>query len=460
MSVRLRLVASPVLAGALLLTGCVSTNTYEIPLMPAPEYVDGETFNPFRNSAVLPPDGKPEVLYATLRLPATSTDSDRYYTSKRAEIIRLGEAHIEASENTSWDQLRDIALLRGNESKFTLRLGDVDEFGALAGTRLDLDDDEAVRAADAEATARFTAAVNAQLARREVKDIVVYAHGYRVNFENPLLVAAELWHFTGYEGVFIPFAWPAREGRLAYFGDVESARYSARAFREFLTYLARETDARRIHVIGYSAGTRMVLTTMHELALQGGPLPDGDLQSRLRLGNVILVGSDVDLGLVGNYLKDGMVNVAERFTFYESPQDAALRMARFVTGQPRAGQLLDLAGAPEVAAFIAAFPSLAVVDVQSAPFFDSGNGHSYFKDSPRVSSDLLATLRYGLSPEERGLVRGPGGIGWEFPPDYIERLRAAVAARQGAAAAATSNAAVPPRPAAPSPAARPPVAGE
>jgi hypothetical protein len=118
-------------------------------------------------------------------------------------------------------------------------------------------------------------------------------------------------------------------------------------------------------------------------------------------------------------------------------------MARFVTGQPRAGQLLDLTGVPEVAAFVGAFPSLAVVDVQSAPFFDSGNGHSYFKDSPRVSSDLLATLRYGLSPEERGLVRKEGGVGWEFPPDYIERLRAAVAARQAVPASATGGDASP-----------------
>jgi esterase/lipase superfamily enzyme len=420
------------LVAAFMAAGCVSTHTYEIPLMPAPEYVDGSTFNPFTNSAVLPEDGKPELLYATLRLPAGPTDNDRYYGSKRAQLVRLGQCHIEASENTDWEQLRDIALLRSKGSKYTLRIGEVTEFGALAGTRLAIDEDPVARAADTEATARFATEINAQLARREVKDIFIYVHGYRVNFENPLLVAAELWHFTGYEGVFIPFAWPAREGRLAYFGDVESARYAARGFREFLVFLAKETDARRIHVIGYSAGTRMVLATMHDLALQGAFMAEGEIKSRLRLGNVILVGSDVDLGIVGNYFQDGMLRVADRFTFYESPQDAALGMARFVTGQPRAGQLLDLKGAPEVAAFLAAFPTVTVVDVQSAPFFDSGNGHSYFKDSPRVSSDLLATLRYGLSPEERGLVRKEGGVGWEFPPDYIERLRAAVAARRSA----------------------------
>jgi esterase/lipase superfamily enzyme len=416
-------------AVALVLAGCVSTKTYEIPLMPAPEYLDDEAFNPFQNSAVLPPDGRPDLLYATLRLPAGPGDDNRYYSSERAQLVRLGTSHIDASENTSWEQLRDLDLLRSKSGKFTLRIADVTEFGALATTRLALDSDAATRAADAAATARFAAAVNAQLERRQVKDIFVYVHGYRVNFENPLLVAAELWHFTGYEGVFIPFAWPSRTGRLDYFGDTESSRYSARGFREFLYFLARETNARRIHIVGYSAGTRMVLATMHQLALQGDELADAELQARLRLGNVILVGSDVDLGIVGNYLQDGMLDVADRFTFYESPEDAALGMARRVLGQARAGQLLESIKSNE-AAFLAAFPSLVLVNVQSAPNFDSGNGHSYFKDSPRVSSDLLATLRYGLAPAERGLERKDGAVAWEFPADYIERLRAAVAARR------------------------------
>jgi esterase/lipase superfamily enzyme len=429
-----RLTAALVVASVLVLSGCQSTHTYEIPLMPAPEYIDGAAFNPFTNSKALPADGKPEMLYATLRLPAGPADSARYYGSQRGQLVRLGEAHIEASENTDWDMLRDIGLVRSKGSKFTLRLGELVEFGALASTRTVVDGDPERRAADAQATARFAAAVNAQLESREVKDIFIYVHGYKVNFENPLLVAAELWHFTGYEGVFIPFAWPSREGRLAYFGDVESARYAARGFREFLAFLATETEARRIHVVGYSAGTRMVLAAMHELGLQGSVLPAGDLKSRLRLGNVILVGSDVDLGLVGNYFQDGMLAIAERFTFYESPADAALRMARFVTGQPRAGQLLELQARPDLKAFLASLPTLAVVDVKSAPFFDSGNGHSYFKDSPRVSSDLLATLRYGLTPEQRGLVRKADGVAWEFPPDYIDRLRAAVAGRQAATA--------------------------
>jgi esterase/lipase superfamily enzyme len=427
--------APGILASLLLTTvglaGCTGTRTYEIPLMPAPEYLDDAAFNPFGNSAVLPADGRPDLLYATLRLPAEPGSDDRYYGDQRAQLVRLGSSHVDASGKGSWEQFRDIALLREKGGKFTLRVADVTEFGALDRTRLAVDGSAEARAADAAATRRFATAINAQLARRQIQDVFVYVHGYRVNFENPLLVAAELWHFMGYEGVFVPFAWPSRTGRLAYFGDTESSRYSSRGFRDFLRFLAAETNARRIHVIGYSAGTRMVLAAMHQLALQeaaNGPAPP---RERLRLGNVVLVGSDVDAGIVSNYLQDGMLGVAERFTFYESPADKALGLSRRVLGQDRAGQLLEMRLTDQARGFLLALDNLAIVDVGSAPFFDSGNGHSYFKDSPRVSSDLLATLGYGLGPAERGLVRGPGAIAWEFPPDYIERLRGAIAARRG-----------------------------
>jgi hypothetical protein len=38
----------------------------------------------------------------------------------------------------------------------------------------------------------------------------------------------------------------------------------------------------------------------------------------------------------------------------------------------------------------------------------------------------LITLAYGLSPTDRGLVRGEDSPVWAFPADYIERLRAAI----------------------------------
>ena len=62
----------------------------------------------------------------------------------------------------------------------------------------------------------------------------------------------------------------------------------------------------------------------------------------------------------------------------------------------------------------------------SAEGSDQANGHGYFRSSPWASSDVLMTLAYGLSPEQRGLVEQDELPVYTFPPDYIERLWEAI----------------------------------
>jgi len=60
--------------------------------------------------------------------------------------------------------------------------------------------------------------------------------------------------------------------------------------------------------------------------------------------------------------------------------------------------------------------------VSDAEGSDTGNGHGYFRSSPWASSDVLMTLYYGLTPEQRGLVEQQDLPIFTFPPDYIPRL--------------------------------------
>ena len=62
------------------------------------------------------------------------------------------------------------------------------------------------------------------------------------------------------------------------------------------------------------------------------------------------------------------------------------------------------------------------IDVTDAEKSSTGNGHAYFRKSPWVSSDILSTLMYDLSPEERSLTRTREWPMWKFPPDYITTL--------------------------------------
>ena len=67
---------------------------------------------------------------------------------------------------------------------------------------------------------------------------------------------------------------------------------------------------------------------------------------------------------------------------------------------------------------------LALIDVTDAESAGTCSGHSYFRDSPWVSSDILVTLKYGLTPAERGLIHEDPNVPiWSYPPDFVDRLR-------------------------------------
>ena len=69
---------------------------------------------------------------------------------------------------------------------------------------------------------------------------------------------------------------------------------------------------------------------------------------------------------------------------------------------------------------------ISYINVSDAEGSDTGNGHGYFRSSPWASSDVLMSIYYGLTPEERGLVEQQDMPVYTFPPDYITRLWSAI----------------------------------
>jgi esterase/lipase superfamily enzyme len=306
-----------------------------------------------------------------------------------------------------------------------LQVSGVEELGVLADSYTVFDDPTIISADPHLPGHIFAERINEKLIRSKKKEIFIYVHGYKVVFDNPMLVAMELWHFLGYEGVFIAYAWPSTPSRWAYFADLETAALSTRNLRLFLQYLARETNAEKIHILGYSAGTRLVIDTLAQIALLHADDDKATLKKELKIGNVILTGSDYDLDLFGGLVVDGLLKVAEHHTIYLSGTDKALGVSNWVfSGRNRLGQVWrDLENDAPATEFLRNREDLIVIDVSEAEQSASGNGHAYFRKSPWVSSDILATLRYGLTPADRGLVLSPELPIWTFPADYIDKLR-------------------------------------
>jgi esterase/lipase superfamily enzyme len=247
-----------------------------------------------------------------------------------------------------------------------------------------------------------------------------------VVFENPILVATELWHFLGYDGVFIAFAWPSTPETLAYASDLETALNSSNNLRIFLDYLAEETQAERIHIIGYSAGTRVVINALAQMMFIHKN-SDYAASRHHRLGHVILVGSDFERYLFGVYLNEGLMKIPESLSVYASGEDKALNISRRLFRRERLGQL-DANTLPLFALeYLRQTPALRLIDVTEAEGATKGNGHAYFRKSPWASSDILMTLMFDLNPDERGLVQHTDKPIWNFPADYIPRLKKALA---------------------------------
>ena len=421
-----------ILTAVLTLGGCADTGVYQINMMPSPEVFEEGTIDPFIGS--VPMDELPYagMLYATDRLPSKDGAGQHYYLNERGNVLRLGLAQIElARADLAWEDVRHISTLKsgGKDYPVPIRVSGVTEFGVLYRTATEFMPPEVFLEASRPASEVFAEKVNAKLAKSKRKDVYVYVHGYRAIFENPTLVATELWHFLGYKGVFVAYAWPSTPSRWAYLGDIDTVAGYARHLRIFLEYLAEETDAEQIHLVGYSMGTRLVTRAIAQLALMHHEYTTEEIRQKLRIGHVILAGSDLDREVARKYLADGFLEVPRHVSVYMSSRDKALGMSRLLTRRKRLGQMWaegDLA--QRVTDYLHEREAdLSVIYVTTAEGATAGNGHAYFRDSPWVSSDTLMSLAYDLSPGDRGLVRVEEGSPiWTFPPDYIERLRVAL----------------------------------
>ncbi len=422
-----------VLTVTALLSACAGAPIDQIELMPAPDvYGDGllnplPEHNPFEK---IPYNG---ILYATDRAPATLEDKEKYYLNDRGQVLRVGVAGVQLGESQiDWQEAREISLLKSRPDKFPVTVQNVEEWGVLTSTvpfwvDLSLVPD-GIQTDDA--TDRFADAINAQLARSKRKHVYIYVHGYRVVFENPLLVSTELWHFLGYDGVFVAYAWPSTPSRWAYIKDTDTSEGYARNLRLLIETIAKNTDVEQIDILAYSNGTRLVTRAMDQLALTRQHQTAEENYEELRIRNVILLGSDLDPGVFGAYVADGLLDVSRHITIYLSEFDKALGYPQFLTRRQRLGQLWG-SGTSDISpqarhALMQYRDRISYINVSPAEGASTGNGHGYFRSSPWASSDVLMSLYYGLAPQQRGLVEQEDLPVYTFPSDYISRLWSAI----------------------------------
>ncbi len=407
------------------LVGCSNNPVVSINAMQAPDIYQQGQFDPFPAPYMNQENLPDAIFYATDRQPSEDLSVAPYYLKDRGHVLRLGTAKValQGVASISDTELQNSLLLKDRSRDYPIQIESVNEIGILDHSYEELLQQFLPDSASAEPRTRYAELINERLDSSDVKDIYIYVHGYKVFFDNPVLVSSELWHFLGYQGAFIAYAWPSTPSRWSYAADLETTDYTARHFRQFIQYLADETKVEKIHIIGYSAGTRVVIDALRDLALLNHSLSDEQMATRYRIGQVILAGSDYDRDMFIAAILDRLLDIPDRVTVYRSGTDSALGVSQFVLSRRRLGEIMADEGVSE--SDVRALKSnqeLHFIDVSEAENAGAGNGHNYFRQSPWVSSDVLTTLRYQLEPHQRGLVHAPGSAIWTFPVDYPRQV--------------------------------------
>lgn len=353
-----------------------------------------------------------EIAYATDREKAPDSGQPPEYVDHRGLKVWLGFADLEI-------------LHRGSSGKIELK--QIRESGVLGASEGAWD--LPASAQEVAGETEFFRHLNRRLDASKKGDLVIYISGFRMPFTDPMLVSGQFSSLAADHVVFLGYSWPTTPSLTSYLRDIETAEYSSRNLRLLIGQLAAKSQARRIHIFAYSAGTRLAARTLHEIQLECGSAAVA--RQRYRIGHVALVSSDMDRQLFGSFLSDNLTDACERLSIYRSGKDGILGLSGWFFSRGRLGHLPKHEDfPPHRREYLRNLDKLSIIDVSDAPGAGAWGGHFYFFKSPWVSSDLLLSFISELRPSERGLVRDDDRFSWAFPADYPERLEALARSRR------------------------------
>jgi esterase/lipase superfamily enzyme len=405
------------------LGGCSST----FPLMPTPVVYTGHAARPLFPS--LPAASKTpavDLIYVTDRASATDPGAPLPYIAERSHQMAFGTVAIEFDETVTWDVLVKESTATNRTLSLDLKLGKTEELGRfprvpypIASAPAGFTRDPAVVNAHEKAVALLQAEVARRVAASPHKEVVLFVHGYANTFEDAALTMGELCHFLGRELVCAIFTWPAGGSRGLFFGynvDRESGEFAVWDLKKAIRIIADVPGVERLHLLAHSRGTDVLTAALAQLAIESY-IGKSALDRRYKIRNIVLMAPDMDADVatarVFNILSDPdlaygaapsphgeFARPGLQLTVYVSPDDKALSVSQYLFGSlRRLGRVDSTMFSPDE---IEGLRRLGIIDIVQVSGTTDYFGHSYFTSNPSVSSDLVATIRYGLKPNEPG----------------------------------------------------------
>jgi esterase/lipase superfamily enzyme len=405
------------------LPGCAHHKTTT--MMPAPVIYHNSAIDPFAHLPSAQKTTTTKVFYATNRTP-DSYLSERQYGNSIDSEIHLGVATIQMGDvTTDWSDLYEYSVAEKHAYSMPIKLKSATELTAIPTIFESGTDDLSPE------LQRFLASINKEITSAADKEIMIYVHGTKVDFDNSAILTAEIDHFAGRDFVGLAFAWPSHQNILAYLSgiDVRRALDSSQALQSLLILLAEHTNAEHINILSYSAGGKVTSKALFELRQSYAALSAKQLKEKFRIGAVVLAAIDVEVDVFLHRVPS-ISEIANQVVVTVTDNDHALKAARqFMGGDKRAGsaEVEDLEQEFIVSHQLA---NVEIIDVslgQEIRGFDI-EGHHYWYRHPWMSSDIVFLMRKDLPPAARGLTPAEMEGVWYLSPDYPEKIRDAAEA--------------------------------
>ncbi len=246
-------------------------------------------------------------------------------------------------------------------------------------------------------SAAFLAGIRGQIEASTGRDLLLFVHGFNVDFDAAVVRTAQLGLDLPFNGALCCYSWPSQGGIKNYSADEKVNAASVEPFRQFLeTLIAGIPGDTKLQILVHSMGNRLVLGALEQMAAKPGPIQPID--------NLVLCAPDVGLTDFANTIPAAR-QLSRRVSLYVGGSDTALLASKALHGEQRVGD-----AHPPVLV-----PGVETIDCSAVEL--SLMGHSYYGSNLEVLCDLFSLLKEDLPADQRGWLKRSSGTDqplWHF----------------------------------------------
>ncbi|WP_102223915.1 alpha/beta hydrolase [Acidimangrovimonas sediminis] len=245
--------------------------------------------------------------------------------------------------------------------------------------------------------ARFRNRLAAAMKARGNRDVVLFVHGYNVNFAEGAMRLAQFMTDFDMNATPVYFSWSSAGKLLYYNHDRDAALFARDALQRTIEEI-RRAGARSVTLVAHSMGAFLSMETLRQMAIQRPGWPARAIQM------VVLISPDLNVSVFKAETRR-IARLPQPFVIFTSDKDRALALSAFISGQKH--QLGDIESIDDIAAL-----PVTVINVTS---FAEGRdfNHNIVGTSPALINLLKDSARLGAyvrSLQRQNVIEGTTAV--------------------------------------------------